>query len=155
MKVEPYERVAAIMTTPAITVGPEATLRQVAAALRDANVGALVVLGDGRPMGMVSERDVVRALADGGDPDEVWAADVESEQPRYVTPWQLAPRVAEEMLVAGVRHLPVVDEGEVIGVVGIRDALRSMTKTVLTAQAAAELPLGPGELVRELSHLGG
>jgi CBS domain-containing protein len=135
MTPDPYERVSSIMSTPPITVEPAATLREVAAVLRDARIGAVVMLAPGRPMAVISERDIVRALADGADPDAICAADVATEEPRYVTPWHPVPRLAEEMLAAGVRHMPVVDENEVVGMVGARDALRSLTETVL-AQVA-------------------
>lgn len=155
MTPEPYQRVSAIMTTPAICVEPSATLREVATALRDANIGALVVLPGDRPMAVVSERDVVRALADGADPDAVWAADVGTEEPRYVTPAHPVPRVAEQMLAAGIRHMPVVDENQIVGMVGARDALESLTATVLESLAAARVRHGATELERELAHLGG
>lgn len=142
------------MSTPAITVDPQATLREAAAVLRDANIGAVVVLAPGRPLAVISERDIARALADGADPDAIWAADVVTEEPRYVTPSHPVPRLAEEMLAAGIRHMPVVDDNEVVGMVGARDALRSLTATVL----ARESPDGHRlaiELERELAHPGG
>lgn len=155
MSPDPYERVSAIMTAPAICVDGRATLRDVASALRDANVGALVVLPGDRPMAVVSERDVVRALADGADPDAVWAADVGTEEPRYVTPSYPVPRLAEEMLAAGIRHMPVVDDNELVGMVGARDALRSLTRAALADLDAVHPRHGATELERELAHLGG
>lgn len=154
MTPDPFERVSSIMSTPAITVNAQATLREVAEVLRDANIGAVVVLAPGRPMAVVSERDIVRALADGADPDAIWAADVVTEEPRYVTPSHPVPRLAEEMLAAGVRHMPVVDENEVVGMVGARDALRSLTETVL-ARLAPDRHRQAIDLERELAYPGG
>ena len=155
MSPDPFERVSAIMTTPAICVDARATLRDVARTLRDANIGALVVLPGDRPMAVVSERDIVRALADGADPDAVWAADIGSEEPRYVTPSHPVPRLAEEMLAAGIRHMPVLDENELVGMVGARDALQSLAKTVRRSLDATLPRHGASELERELAHLGG
>jgi CBS domain-containing protein len=138
MTPERYERVSSIMRTPAITVETQATLREVAGVLRDANIGAVVVLAPGRPMAVISERDIVRALANGVDPDTIPAADVVTDEPRYVTPSHPVPRLAEEMLAAGVRHMPVVEENEVVGMVGARDALRSLTETVLAPSPSDE-----------------
>lgn len=154
MTPELIERVSSIMSTPAITVEAQATLREVAAVLRDANIGAVVVLAPGRPLAVISERDIVRALADGADPDAIWAADVVTEEPRYVTPSHPVPRLAEEMLAAGIRHMPVVDENEVVGMVGARDALRSLTATML-ARVSPDRHRLAIELERELAHPGG
>ena len=72
----PTDPVRTIMSTPVSQVDGQASLREVAEALTSAGVGALVVVDGERTLGVVSERDVVRALAQGGDPDLVWAADV-------------------------------------------------------------------------------
>lgn len=103
---------------------------------------------------VISERDIVRALADGADPDAIWAADVGTEEPRYVTPSHPVPRLAEEMLAAGVRHMPVVDDNEVVGMVGARDALRSLTEALLarTSPDGHRLAI---DLERELAYPGG
>lgn len=129
MTIHPDDPVIRITTTPAITVSSRATLREAAQTLTRANVGALVVLAhEERAMAIVSERDLTRALAIGADPDEVWAADVMSEQPRYATPAQSIRSAAEEMLASGIRHLPVMEDGEVVGMVAARDALRVLTE---------------------------
>lgn len=154
MTPDSFERVSSIMSTLAITVEPQASLREVAGVLRDANIGAVVVLAPGHPMAVISERDIVRALADGADPDAIWAADVGTEEPRYVTPSHPVPRLAEEMLAAGVRHMPVVDDNEVVGMVGARDALRSLTEALLarTSPDGHRLAI---DLERELAYPGG
>ena len=140
MKPRPDDRLATIMSTPVATVDRQATLRETAQMLHKADVGALVVLpGATAPMGIVSERDVVAALADGADPDVVRAADVMSEQPRYATPGQSIRSVTEEMLAVGVRHIPVVDDEEVVGMIAARDALR-----VLAGAAPARRATHPG-----------
>ncbi len=58
------------------------------------------------------------------------------------------------MLTAGVRHLPVLEEHELIGMVGARDAVRSLTRTVLSELAGPQATFGASEMERELSHLG-
>ncbi|HET7487803.1 MAG TPA: CBS domain-containing protein [Acidimicrobiales bacterium] len=137
MDPHPDDHVIVIAATPIVTVSRRATLRQAAKALRTANIGALVVLPDhGKPLGIISERDVVRALADGANPDEVWAADIMTEEPRYITPAQTIRSATEEMLTVGVRHLPVIDEGEVVGMVAARDALRVLSAAVAERQLA-------------------
>jgi CBS domain-containing protein len=73
------------MRSPAVTIERSATLRSAATALRDASVGTLAVMDDSSVAGVVSEHDIVRALADGADPDHAEVMDVMSEQPRYLT----------------------------------------------------------------------
>lgn len=109
------------MTSPILTVEPTITLRAVSAILRDSDIGTVVVLEGAGVAGILSERDIVRALADGADPDQVWVGDVMTCSPRYLTVGEPFDDAAATMLSAGVRHLPVFDEGEVVGIVSIRD----------------------------------
>lgn len=109
------------MGSPARTIDRRATLRGAAAALRDLDVGTLVVMAGHDIAGIISERDVVRAVADGADIDDVAVGSVMSPDPRYATPAESTRTALHTMLVAGVRHLPVVEEGEVIGIVSMRD----------------------------------
>lgn len=154
MEIHPDDRVQTIITWPVITVAPHATLREAAQLVHKENIGALVVLPeDGAPLGIVTERDIVRALAEGAVPDEVWAGDVMSEDPRYATPGATIRTVVHEMLACGVRHLPVMDEGEIVGLVAARDALRVLADAVPVRPAHHA---GNGRAVeRELAHPGG
>ncbi len=110
-----------VMHSPVVTVERNATLRVAARALRQADVGILAVMEGPFVAGVLSERDVVRGLADGVDPDESQVASVMSAEPRYVTAGADLSAAAEEMLAAGIRHLPVLDEGELVGIVSMRD----------------------------------
>lgn len=121
--VRPTDPAEKVMTSPALTIDAEASLRRVAETLADLDVGALAILGRHGLVGMVSERDVVRALAAGADPDAMWASDVMAENPRWVTPTNRITEVARLMLAAGIRHAPVVDDNKLVGMVSIRDAL--------------------------------
>jgi CBS domain-containing protein len=64
-----------------------------------------------------------RALAEGADPDEVWAADVMTEPVMWVTPDDTTSSVAELMELGGVRHVPVREGGRAVGMVSVRDVL--------------------------------
>ncbi len=120
----PTDPVHTIVTWPVETVAPGATLRDLARALFAEQVGALVVIHGDTPVGIVSERDIVRALAEDGDPDHVWSGDVMSLQTVEARPSEPISRVAERMLEAGVRHIPVREGDEIVGIVSIRDVLR-------------------------------
>ena len=118
--------VGAVMTSPVLTVEAAATLRKASTALRDEDVGTVVVLEGTGVAGILSERDVVRAIADGADPDQVWVGDVMTLSPRYLTVGEPLDDAVATMLCAGIRHLPVFDEGEVVGIVSIRDVAENL-----------------------------
>ena len=112
------------------SVAPEATLREVASSLTDEEVGLLVVSGPEGMLGVISERDIAAALADGADPDEVWASDVMSDEPICLDQEDSVLFAANHMIDDGVRHLPILASGNVIGMVSIRDVLRALTDAV-------------------------
>jgi CBS domain-containing protein len=118
--------VATIMHTSVQAIDRQSTLRTASVRLRDADIGTLAIMEGPVIAGIVSERDVVRALAEGADPDEVWVGDVMSSLPRYLTPGDSVHSALEVMLAAGIRHLPVVDEGDLVGIVSIRDLARHL-----------------------------
>jgi CBS domain-containing protein len=72
---------------------------------------------------ILSERDIVHALADGADPDQIRVLDVMSKEPRYLTAGEDVAGAVDVMLDVGVRHLPVLDEGDVVGIVSMRDLM--------------------------------
>ena len=103
-----------------ISVGGEMTLRAVATVLDRYAIGAAIVRHGDDP-GVVSERDIVGALAAGGDPDELWSADVMTGHLVTVSPGTSVIESGRRMLEAGVRHLAIVDGDEIVGVVSMRD----------------------------------
>lgn len=115
-----------LMTSAVVSVEPTATLREAAVAMRDANVGAVAVVEGDEVAGVLSERDVVRATAGGSDPDRVQVGDAMAAGPRYLTLADTVGAAAEMMVEAGVRHLPVVDEGDLVGIVSIRDVVPAL-----------------------------
>lgn len=112
-----------VMSRGTVAVDEKLTLRSLAAVLAANDVGtALVALPDGS-VGVASERDVVRALADGADPDEVWAADVMTSDLVIAEPDEDVVDVATRMTNEGVRHVAVVERGTILGVVSARDVI--------------------------------
>ncbi|WP_157181611.1 DUF1918 domain-containing protein [Actinopolymorpha alba] len=123
MHIGPRDRVEQIMSTPVLTVDAQDSLRTTAETLADADVGALVVMRETTPLGVISERDVVRALAAGGDPDEVWAADVIGTSTVWANTTDTVHHVATLMSEASIRHVPLRTEGALVGIVSVRDVL--------------------------------
>jgi CBS domain-containing protein len=98
-------------------------LRTVAEKMAAEQVGALAVVDDARIAGIISERDVTRAIADGADPGTVTASQYASTQLETATLNDDTHSIARLMLEADVRHLPVVDDNQLIGMVSMRDLL--------------------------------
>jgi CBS domain-containing protein len=103
-------------------IDPDAPLADVADALAAGDVGALV-LGEGRPVGIISERDLVRAMADRRSPDVTTASDVATTDLVWCDATATVAEVAEEMCERYVRHVLVEDDGRLVGIVSARDLL--------------------------------
>jgi CBS domain-containing protein len=121
-----WSPVRAMMTAPVITVTGEATLRTVAELLATEGVGALVVERLSGSFRVITERDLVLALADGADPDAVTAAEVASPDVLTADPEDQVKDVAGVMADCGIRHVPVEADGKVVGMVSARDILRAV-----------------------------
>jgi CBS domain-containing protein len=93
--------------------------------MRDHGVGCLVAIHDGRPMGLVTDRDlVVRVLAHGIDPKTSLLADFVTYNPVTVATGESVDTASERMRMHGVRRLPLVDErGQVVGIVTADDLI--------------------------------
>jgi CBS domain-containing protein len=113
------------MSSQVLTVGPEHTLREASKAMSAQKVGAVVVIDpDGEGAGILTERDVLVALADGADPDVETVAHHLTSEIVYAAPAWTLEQAAEAMMRGGFRHLVVLDEGEVAGILSVRDIVR-------------------------------
>ena len=110
----------------AVTVSPTATLREAAETMIRNDIGFVVVLRAKRIMGVVSERDLVRAMSDRADPDDERVADVMSVDLAMAAPCTSVADAVRIMLGGDIRHLPVTDNGRLVGVISIRDLLAAV-----------------------------
>lgn len=110
-----------------VTVRPDDRVDEAVKLLRRANVGAVVVSESGEDVaGIVSERDIVRRLADGGTSVlERSVADIMSSPVTTCGPDQTADELMSMMTEGRIRHLPVVDDGRMVGLVSIGDVVKS------------------------------
>lgn len=115
-----------LLTGPLATCRPLATLRGVATVLADNVVGALVVGYPEEVLGIVSERDLVRGIADGLDMDDDRVRDVMSEPVETVDVDAPVSEAAAKMLHDEIRHLVVLEDGVAIGIVSMRDVLAAV-----------------------------
>lgn len=128
---------AELVSGPIATVSPTATLRAATELLAADVLGLLVVVRDTTVLGVLSERDVVTALADGADADLVRVGEVASDRPVSLPHDADAAAAATTMLEAEIRHLLVTDGRDApLGVVSIRDVLRALLADSQAAQPA-------------------
>jgi len=115
-------------TRPPVVTAPEATLRAVARLLWEQGVGAATVVDDeDRVVGIISERDIVARLAQGGDADTTTAERAMTGTVVSARPDDRLLDIVFLMTDAGARHVPVIDEhGEMTGMVSIRDMVRPL-----------------------------
>jgi CBS domain-containing protein len=122
------------MTEAVVSVGPEHTLREAARQMARRGVGAAIVVDPEQPgPGIITERDVLWALGQGQDPDEQLVGDHLSSKLTFASPdWSLE-QAAESMIRGNFRHLIVVDGGETVGVLSMRDIVRCWTQVGATS----------------------
>lgn len=109
-----------------VTISPDATVRELVALLAARNIGAAIVSADGASVaGIVSERDVVRRL---NDDESILSASVGTIMTSVVhtcEPGTLLDDARAQMTQGRIRHLPVVQDGQLVGVVSIGDIVKS------------------------------
>lgn len=122
------------MSEVVLTVGPSHTLREVAERMAEKGIGAALVADDEKPVPcIVTERDILFSLGRGEDPDTERVADHMSDAVITAAPdWSLE-RAAAEMSRRGIRHLVVVEDGDLVGVLSIRDIVRVWTSDGATS----------------------
>ena len=122
-----------------LTVGPDHTLREVAAAMCRRRVGAAVVIDPDAPgPGVITERDVLVSVGAGEDPDEQRVADHLTSRLTFAAPdWSLE-QAAAAMIRGGFRHLVVVQGGELLGILSMRDIVRVWTGDGASCEVPAD-----------------
>lgn len=117
------------MSPLSLVVGPGHTLREAAELMHARGLGSAIVLDHDQPgPGVLTERDILTAIGRGLDPDREIVADHLTSDIVYAAPdWSLE-RAACEMVRGGFRHLVVVDGGEIVGILSMRDIVRCWTE---------------------------
>ncbi|MDB5926342.1 MAG: inosine-5-monophosphate dehydrogenase [Betaproteobacteria bacterium] len=107
-----------------VTAAAGVTVREASCLMKQHNIGSLMVVENEKLVGVFTERDgLFRVLAEGRDADTTSLADVMTRNPQTISP-KSGFTVALQMMHDGrYRHLPVVEDGRVIGIVSVRDAL--------------------------------
>ncbi|MEA2384382.1 MAG: hypothetical protein QOH72_4353 [Solirubrobacteraceae bacterium] len=111
------------MSTELLTVEPTLPITEVAKRMVSKDVGAVLVFDEGALRGILTERDVLRAVADGLD-ETTLVRDRMTANPETLDADDTTEHAAVLMIHGGFRHLPVMEQGEVVGVLSIRDLMR-------------------------------
>jgi CBS domain-containing protein len=115
------------------TVAPDATVADAVAALAEHNIGALVVSSDGRTVeGILSERDIVRGLADGAGVLERLVRDLMATDVSTCHRRSDIEELMGTMTSGRFRHLPVVDDGALAGIISIGDVVKARIDELAT-----------------------
>jgi CBS domain-containing protein len=111
------------MTRSLLTIAADATLGEAAARMVERGVGAVVVLEGESIAAILTERDVMRAVAAGKDGNES-VSEWMTPHPDTIEPGDTTDHAAVLMIHGGFRHLPVVEDGNIVGIISIRDLMR-------------------------------
>jgi CBS domain-containing protein len=113
-----------------LSVDPETTIAEVARNMRKDDSDCVAVMSEGRLVGIITERDLVRAIADGVDPQEARADVVMTADPATVGADEDVAVVAVKMMRLGIRHLPVVNKaGKPVGLVSARNLVAILDRS--------------------------
>jgi len=121
-----HDVISAKQSAEVVTISPDATVRELVALLAEHNVGALVVSNDGSAVdGIVSERDVVRRLYDDDQVLSATVASIMTTEVRTAEPHELLNDLMQLMTDHRIRHVPVVTDGVLTGIISIGDVVKS------------------------------
>jgi citrate synthase len=149
---EPKVRtVGDIMSSPAVTATPSETVEAATARMQEHRVGSVVVVDGTRAIGILTERDLVRFAAAGSDAANTKVSEWMTEDPDVVAPDVEVTEAWKSLAEHGYRHIPVVKDGELVGIVSMRDLVRIAQIRPVEGQIA-DVPKGlAGVVVAETS----
>lgn len=116
--------VGEVMSREVLAIEPSATVAEAATVMGSRRIGSVLVMQDGRLVGIFTERDVLRAVVSEFDMGGVRVETAMTRDPRTVAPDTPAAEALDLMVEGGFRHLPVAEDDRVVGVVSMRDLTR-------------------------------
>ena len=145
-------RIADVMNLRILSVRPDETVSVAIARMLEENMGSVAVCEGHELRGIFTERDVLRLAGEGPDFAEIKIADVMTRALVTIAPDDDALAAAKLMGERQIRHLPVVQDGMLLGIVGIRDVLRSLVE-LLWRDRDAEARETARELLRRTPNI--
>jgi len=129
---EPPSIVKGVMTKPIITVDKDGSVNEAAKTMSEKRIGCIVVTDAGTPVGIATERDILqRVVVEGLDVSKVKMKDIMSEPLITINGNMPIINAIRMMQKNNVRHLPIIEKGELVGIVTQRDLLRALALHVL------------------------
>jgi len=116
-------KIGTLTQSPLRTADPDETIGDAADRMTFFEIGSLAVFEEGKLVGIITERDIVRAIAGGASANVDTVGQFMTRGPVEVTPDDTVDQAIAYMVFLGARHLPVVEKGEVVGMVSARDLL--------------------------------
>jgi citrate synthase len=139
------------MSSPAVTATPSETIAEATGRMQDRKVGSVVVVDGKRPIGILTERDLVRFAASGADASATKVSEWMTDDPDCVAPDVEVTEAWKSLAEHGYRHIPVVRDAELVGIVSMRDLVR-IAQIRPVDQALTDVPKGlAGVVVAETS----
>jgi CBS domain-containing protein len=128
-------KVSDIMTSAAATDSPNDSVGDAASKMRQQQTGSLLITDGSKLLGIITERDVLRVVAEGKDPKVVTIGDEMTRDPVTIEPGTSLKDAADLMFKHWFRHLPVVDgNGDLVGIISTRDLLRMVSAGMVEPQ---------------------
>lgn len=116
-----------VMTKNVVTVEPEDRTLDAAVKMKEKGIGALIVVSKGSPVGILTERDLVRnVIATKKDPESTRIVDIMSKPLITTTPNATMKEAAKKMMINDVRRLPVVTNGKLVGIITVADLAKNL-----------------------------
>jgi CBS domain-containing protein len=129
------------MTDVVLMLGPAHTLREASRQMSGRGVGAVVVTDSEQAgIGILTERDILDSVGAGQDPDAELVADHRTSDVVFASPSWTLEQAAEAMVRGNFRHLVVIENYEVIGLLSMRDIVRCWSRAVAGAGTSSALP---------------
>jgi citrate synthase len=130
-----------LMTSPAVTCAADVTLAEAAGVMQHAGTGSVVVTDDGKVVGILTERDLLKAVVGAGDPRRDLVGLWMTARPDVLGPEERADAAWASLTSHHYRHLPVVDDDHCVGVVSIRD-LMGVARIRPAGETSGDVPAG-------------
>ena len=116
-------KIQAFYTKEVVAAEPTESLSEAVIRMAENRIGSLVITQGSQLVGILTERDILRAIADGREPKATPVAEYMTPDPATAGLDEDSERVVERMLKLAIRHMPIIDDGRLAGIVSARDVL--------------------------------